>query len=127
VATHFWSGKHAIERRESGVAFAIRNSIAQDLEQDPTPINDRIITLRLPLQKNCFVTIVCVYAPTLTNPEGNKEEFYSVLRDTIKTVPATDKLIIADDLNAHVGAEAENWPGVIGSHGVGKCNSNGEL
>jgi len=125
--TFFWSGKPENERRESGVGFAIKNSIAQDLKQDPTPITDRIMTLRLPLQRKGFMTIVCVYAPTLTNPVENKEQFYSDLRKTIKNVPTTDKLIIAGDLNARVGSETENWPGVLGTQGTGKCNSNGEL
>lgn len=125
--TFFWSGKAENEKRESGVGFALKNAIAQSLEQDPTPISDRIITMRLPLLKKCYVTIMSVYAPTMTNPDENKEEFYSNLRDTIKNVPNTDKLIIAGDFNARVGMESENWPDVLGIHGNGKCNSNGEL
>ena len=125
--TFFWSGKTEQERRESGVGIAIRNSIVQNLDQDPTPINDRIMTMRMPLDKKCFLTIVSVYAPTLTNTDENKERFYNNLRETIKNVPTSDKLIIAGDFNARVGTEAENWPGVIGTHGTGKCNSNGEL
>ena len=125
--TFFWSGKAETDRRESGVGFAIKNSIARDLEQDPSPITDRIMIMRLPLQKKTFVTIVSVYAPTMTNPEENKEEFYSDLRGTIKNVSITDKLIIAGDFNARVGAEVENWPGVLGTQGIGGCNSNGDL
>ena len=98
--TFFWSGKEEHERRESGVGFAIRNSIVESLEQEPTAISDRIITMRLSLKKNVYATIVSAYAPTMTNLEENKEEFYNKLRDTIKEIPSTDKLIIAGDFNA---------------------------
>ena len=125
--TFFWSGKGEEERREAGVGFAIRNSIIPYLEQEPTAINDRIISMRLPLKKNDYAMIISAYAPTMTNPEENKEEFYSKLRETVKNVSITDKLIIAGDFNARVGCEDKNWPGVIGTQGIGKCNSNGEL
>ena len=45
--TFFWSGKTEKERRESGVGFAIRNNIVNLLEQDPSPVSDRIMTMRL--------------------------------------------------------------------------------
>ena len=43
-----------------------------------------------------------------------KERFYSTLRDVVKAVSITDKLIIAGDFNVRVGRKVENWPGVIG-------------
>ena len=116
--TFFWSGKGENERRDAGVGFAVKNSIAQCLEQDPTAVNERIITMRLPLRKNAYATIVSTYAPTMTNPQENKEDFYSKLRETVKEVSITDKLIIAGDFNAKVGGEVENWPDVIGRHGI---------
>ena len=54
-------------KRIARVGFAIRNSIAQQLEQDPIPVIDWIIAMRLPLQRNVYATIISVYAPTMTN------------------------------------------------------------
>ena len=123
----FWSGKSAGERREAGVGFALRKELAATLNEDPKPVNDRIMTMRLPLQKKLCATFISVYAPTLTNTEEVKEQFYSDLRDTIKRVPADDRLILIGDFNARIGSDSEKWKGVLGSQGVGKCNANGEL
>ena len=43
--TFFWSGKTEKERRESGVGFAIKNMMVHLLEQDPSPVSDRIMTM----------------------------------------------------------------------------------
>ena len=36
-------------------------------------------------------------------------------------------MVIAGDFNARVGREVEDWTGVIGPNGIGKCDSKGEM
>lgn len=50
--------------------------------------------MRLPLQWKMYATLISVYAPTMTNTEEVKEEFYSDLRETIRRVPTDDRLIL---------------------------------
>ena len=69
----FWSGKPEGERREAGVGFAIKKDIITKLTEMPRPVSDRIMTMRLPLSKDTFATMISVYAPTMTNPDENKE------------------------------------------------------
>ena len=71
----FWSGKPKGERREAGVGFAIKKDIITKLTEMPRPVSDRIMTMRLPLSKDNFATIISVYAPPMTNPYENKEAF----------------------------------------------------
>ena len=63
----FWSGKPEGERRESGVGFAIKKDIVTKLTEMPRPVRDIIMTMRLPLSKDNFATIISVYAPTMPN------------------------------------------------------------
>ena len=125
--TFFWSGRKEDERREAGVGFAIKSSLVSKLAAPPKGINDRLMTVRLPLPRKRFATLISAYAPTMTNPDEIKEKFYEDLRATISAVPRADKLIALGDFNARVGSDHESWEGVLGKNGVGSCNSNGLL
>jgi exonuclease III len=125
--TFYWQGRPASEARQSGVGFAIRNKIAKSLESLPKGINDRLMCLRLRLKFNRFVTIVSAYAPTMSNDDDVKEQFYHDLDTVITNTLTTDKLIILGDFNARVGRNHTIWRNVIGRHGLGNENSNGTL
>ena len=125
--TLFWSGKAEDERRLSGVGFMIKNTIAGKLQSLPIGHSDRLMSLRLPIQDNKFATIISVYAPTLQADPGTKEAFYQDLGMLIKAADRKDKLLIMGDFNARVGQEHDLWKGVLGRHGIGKCNDNGRM
>ena len=125
--TFFWIGKSSDEKRESGVGFAIKTELMGKLPSSPKGFNDRLMTLRLPIEGNRFATLISAYAPTMTNPDNTKEKFYEDLKNLIEKTPRADKLIILGDLNARVGTDWKTWKGVLGRHGIGKNNSNGDL
>ncbi|KAK2154098.1 hypothetical protein NP493_2223g00005 [Ridgeia piscesae] len=76
--------------------------------------------------KDNFATSISVYAPTMTNPDENKEAFYNQLASVLSGIPLTYKLLLIGDFNAMRGRDNDKWPFVMGNHGIGKCNSNGE-
>ncbi|XP_053863859.1 LOW QUALITY PROTEIN: uncharacterized protein LOC128825397 [Malaclemys terrapin pileata] len=125
--TFFWSGRSSDERRESGVGFAIKNHLVWKLASSPKGMNDRLMTMQLPLQKGKQAILISAYVPTMTNPEDVKDKFYEELDTLLWSVHRTDKLILLGDFNARVGCDAAAWEGVIGKNGVGKRNSNGLL
>jgi len=65
---------------------------------------------------------VSAHAPMMTNPEENRNEFHNKLKETVKNIFISDKLIIAGDFNAREGCEAQKRLGVIGTQGIRKCN-----
>ena len=101
--TYFWSGKKLAEPREAGVGFAIRTELVTRLETLPKGINDRLMTMRIPLIRNSHLTLISAYALTMTFSGEEKEQFYLELSNTLDSVPKSDKLLILGDFNAHVG------------------------
>ena len=112
---------------KTGVGFVIKRDIVRKLAEMPRPVNDRIMTMRLPLSKYNFATFISVHAPNITNPVENKEAYYNQLASILLYTPRTDKLLRLRDVNAKIGRDNDKWPLVMGKHGIGKCNSNGEL
>ena len=80
-----WTG------RPAGIGIAIKNSVLPKLESLPKGINERLMTLRIKIKGNQHLTFVSVYAPTLTNDELIKEQFYEELDKVIRDTPANDK------------------------------------
>ncbi|XP_052435586.1 uncharacterized protein LOC127975489 [Carassius gibelio] len=85
------------------------------------------MTLQLHLFGKKAATIISAYAPTMSNSDEIKTKFYNDLEVSIAATASSDKLLILGDFNARVGSDHQSWNGVIGAHGIGKCNRNGLL
>ncbi|VDL90698.1 unnamed protein product [Schistocephalus solidus] len=125
--TFFWSGRPKAERRDAGVAFATRNDIVGRLPCLPQGINDRLMSLRLPLRGDQFATIISAYAPPMTSSDSAKDKFYEDLHALQATVSMVDKLIVLGDFNACFGTDHAAWQGVLSPHCLDSCNDNGLL
>ena len=97
----------------------------EKIVEAPNFINERLMTLRIPLVKGEYATVLSCYAPTLTSEENQKDAFYEQLHQALSGIDKDDKIILMGDFNARVGKEASVWDGAIGGNGVGKMNSNG--
>ena len=82
-------------------------------------MNERLISLRIPLSCGNHFTIISVYASTLPSTNEVKESFYSQLQEATSRVLQTDKLHIIGDFNALVGRDFRVWDGILGHHGIG--------
>lgn len=69
--------------------------------------------------------LISCYAPTNVSDDAEKEEFYNILGECIKSVPRNHNIILAGDFNARVGKDYNQWRNVIGKHGLEEVNDNG--
>lgn len=123
--TLFYSGKPETEDHSSGVGFLLSKKAKLCLTEW-NPVSDRIISLRLQTKVR-HLTFIQVYAPTEQAPDDVKDAFYQQLVHTLNNVKKSDILVLMGDLNAQVGSSNENWEAVMGTHGLGTMNENGEL
>ena len=88
-------------------------------------INDRLMSLCLPIQGKSHITIMTAYALTKTNPEKMKDNVYEELDALNTSVLHDDKFIILADCSTGPSPDHQVWDGVTGRNNVGKSNSNG--
>ena len=112
---------------EARVAFAISNTLVSKLPKLPHGISERLIHLRIPLAKDRYLSMISVYALTMTYANEEKEAFYQALASVVDHVNVADKSLIIGDFNAWVGKDHTTYSDVIGKFGKGNKNSNGEL
>ena len=90
------------------------------------PINARLITARFHGTAT-NISIVQGYAPTNDAEPEEKAAFYDTLQSTIDKIPKKDLVIIIGDFNAKIGSDNTGREQVMGRHGEGEINENGEL
>ena len=113
--------ENELEQQELALRFDIQ------LQQDLRTINDQLLSMRLSLKSNFYVTNLITYVFTLTNSKKIKNEFYTDLLQARAKFPNNGRLILAGCMNARVGCETEKWLGIIGACGARNCDNNGEL
>ena len=121
--TVLYSGRDDELHRE-GVAIILKKGADRSL-LEWKPINSRLIKARLKGKQNNLTLIQC-YAPTNDSEDDLKDNFYLRLQAEIEQVPMQDLIIIMGDLNAKVGADNSGSDRVMGRHGSGIINENGE-
>ena len=122
--TFYWHGKSSNEPRVHGVSFAVGNTLLSTIEPGSNG-SERLLTLRLNTTAGP-VTLISVYAPTLSSTPDAKDEFYENLAATISSIPSKEQLVLLGDFNARLGADRDSWPSCLGQFGVGRMNENGQ-
>ncbi|VDP22660.1 unnamed protein product [Schistosoma margrebowiei] len=72
------------------------------------------------------MNIIQCYAPTNDYNEDAKDQFYNRLRSIIEKCPTKDLTILMGDFNAKVGTDNTGYEDIMGRHGLGERNENGE-
>ena len=76
--------------------------------------------------KGIDMNIVQIYAPTNEATIEEKEDFYNQVQKIVDKLPRKDMNIIMGDANAKIGEDNTGYEGIMGRHGLGQMNDNGD-
>ena len=117
-----YSGHESIHTHGVGLIIS-KEKVNTLIEWDP--ISPRLIKARF-FSKYCKLTILQCYAPTNEADSEEKADWYEQLQSIVSQVPQHDMLLIIGDLNSKVGSDNTSNERVMGTHGCGIINENGE-
>ena len=77
-------------------------------------------------KKGIKMNVVQGYAPTNTHEDEEKDNFYLQLEGVLNGLNDKDMNILMGDFNAKVGEDNAGYEEIMGKHGLGEMNDNGE-
>ena len=116
----FWSGDSS---GYGGVGVLIAEKWV-DKVLSVTRCDSRLMQLRLLVGKQ-IMDIWSAYAPQSGLTDEVKDSFFSNLLSNVIQVPDSETLVVAGDLNGHVGRTSNGFDGLHGGHGFGTRNPDG--
>jgi endonuclease/exonuclease/phosphatase family metal-dependent hydrolase len=121
-----WSGMpNQNDPHQYGVGILINKLIRNSIISYKF-ISERILLLRIRCKVRNLTVVQC-YAPTEDAEEEVKQAFYDMLQKTLTETPKKDMKVLMGDFNAKVGSDNDTIENVMGKHGLGEMNENGEL
>ena len=93
----FWKGVPEGEKRNFGVGFAVKNNLDKEFSLSAVGHSPRLMSLRIPLARRRWWTVVSVYAPTLLADISVKGSSLVSWNSYFGT-PASDKLLVLEIL-----------------------------
>ncbi|VDO52942.1 unnamed protein product [Schistosoma margrebowiei] len=77
-------------------------------------------------KESISMNIIHCYAPTKDYNEHAKDQFYNSLQSMVEKCTTKDLTILMGDFNAKVGTDNTGYEDIMGRHGLGERNENGE-
>ena len=118
--------------RNHGVGLAVAKRIVEAGGTcTPEPINERLLKVQLSLTgKWNRGTFVVAYAPTECAADSDKTRFWSMVLETVASLPRRDQLFVLMDVNVRTGKRDRGgnleYAQVLGPYGRDILNDNGE-
>ena len=112
---------------EDGTKNGVGIVLSEDMKDRVLAVErtcDRVMRMKLEIEGEVWHIISC-YAPQVGCTQEEKDEFWEHMDAEMQAVPRSERLVVAGDLNGHVGRDIDGYDGVHGGHGLGVRNEEG--
>ena len=132
-----WRGSKAREigagyklyyHREDGKKNGVGIVLCEDLEERVLVVerpSDRVMRMKLEIEGEVWNIVSC-YAPQTGCTEYEKDQCWETIDGgEMQALKRSERIVVAGDLNGHVGGDKIGYEEVHGGHGVGAPNEEG--
>ena len=126
-AREIWAGYKLYYHGEDGTKNGVGIILSEDMRDRVLAVErtcDRVMRMKLEIEGEVWHIISC-YAPQVGCTQEEKDEFWEHMDAEMQSVPRSERLVVAGDLNGHVGRYRDGYDGVYGGHGLGVRNEEG--
>ena len=114
---------HGEDGTKNGVGIVLCEELKDRVLAVERP-SDRVIRMKLDIEGEVWNIVSC-YAPQTGCTEYEKDQFWETIDSEMQAVKISERLVVAGDLNGHVGSDRMGYEEVHGGHGVGAPNEDG--
>ena len=112
---------------EDGMKNGVGIVLCEDLKDRVLAVerpSDRVMRMKLDIEGEVWNIISC-YEPQTGCTEYEKDKFWETIGSEMQAVNRSELLVVAGDLNGHVGSDKIGYEEVHGGHGVRAPNEEG--
>jgi len=88
--------------------------------------SERVLILKMALD-NSLMNVLMVLCCSLGKTRGRKENFWNELFHLLSCIPQNEMVVLAGDMNGHVGSNCVGDDGTHGGYGFGDRNADGSM
>lgn len=116
---------HGLNGRRNGVGVIVKERYIKSV-LEVKRISDRVISVKMELE-GVIINVISAYAPQAGCDIEEKEAFWREMDELVESIPRSERVVIGADFNGHVGSGNVGDERVMGIHGFGERNAEGQM
>ena len=116
---------HGVDGRRNGIGVIVNENYVKSV-LEVKRVSDRVMSLKMGIG-GIMMNVISAYAPQAGCEVVEKEEFWEEMDELVDSIPREERMVIGADFNGHVGSGNTGDERVMGIHGIGERNAEGQM